>query len=964
MRSLSSTLTTAQQAERGEPLCKLVFSSGATRYGWSLRDRLVRLKRTEKDGSHSADVVLDDYDQVVSAISLKGYLVNIARGYRTGIARSAWLPSTVYAVDDIVTPTTPNGYQYRCVVAGTTGAPTIDVGSSAINRSGSFPSGFTLIDTANPANTSGILDKVEIWAATNITGFKLATFVSAGGGDYTCRDSVSIGSITAGSKQTFTGFSLQVQSGDFIGCYFATGSLEQDTTGAVDIYYTDAGDFTAPSTTTNFPWVDTPANAVSIFAYYVTDPTWPTTLGVTVVDGGVTWEMDGKTGDEYSSVAPMVVKDQQDYSSPGVTANYLALFGIPDQLKLNVALANLAPDAANTDTVKTWIQKVFGSGATQLACFSHCPAITVDFDSEDSLIDVYQPKDTMRIYEGESQLSQLDKLLSWTKCVSRFRADGHIHILSPIVSGVSYDFSFNDLKGYHTFFNKVYRDRLVLPNKIIIHTADGVTPAYTGNYTDSVSYALLPKEDSEVMTLASDAQATAIATAKIQKLQQEAEKGSGTAPLNVGQELFDYIDVVDSVAGDERAGNIGYLSELIDKDGKFEQSFGFGAMLLGGLIGSGGAAMAGGTFTYDQVASLISDIYDNLNSMADSINNAFGLGFRIESLTLDDVADTSSYKRTPFADYLGDHILLSSTIKDANNRTVTDTEKAVYVGKAKVYRQTTAPAGTDYNEGDIWINTTSNYDLPYTWKVGTGWIAAYTYIDAGYLKTGTIDASVLTIQTAGSGSRVVIDTDGIRIIGSKLVLADSANFNAHIIYITTGEELILNDWGTSVLADVRPDTAGVGDGTTGRDMGSGTYPWERAYVYSLTVNALSPVGSNIGLGATIDPAINETYNIGTTTHALNNVYSTYFKTKGGQFIVYDNTPTAITWMDTMLYLFSSVDSIAVTDLVTIGGYDISAGHRALAIGSEETVVNSAAGASDKYLPIRVNGATYKLLLHS
>jgi len=35
---------------------------------------------------------------------------------------SAWIASTVYAKGDIVAPTTPNGYLYRCTVGGTTAA--------------------------------------------------------------------------------------------------------------------------------------------------------------------------------------------------------------------------------------------------------------------------------------------------------------------------------------------------------------------------------------------------------------------------------------------------------------------------------------------------------------------------------------------------------------------------------------------------------------------------------------------------------------------------------------------------------------------------------------------------------------------------------------------------------------------------------------------------------------------------
>ena len=60
---------------------------------------------------------------------------------------------------------------------------------------------------------------------------------------------------------------------------------------------------------------------------------------------------------------------------------------------------------------------------------------------------------------------------------------------------------------------------------------------------------------------------------------------------------------------------------------------------------------------------------------------------------------------------------------------------------------------------------------------------------------------------------------------------------------------------------------------------------------------------------------------------------------------------------------ASADSSAVADTVTLGGYDISAGHRALAIGSEEVVSaeTDETKFSNKY-PVRINGATYYVML--
>jgi len=69
------------------------------------------------------------------------------------------------------------------------------------------------------------------------------------------------------------------------------------------------------------------------------------------------------------------------------------------------------------------------------------------------------------------------------------------------------------------------------------------------------------------------------------------------------------------------------------------------------------------------------------------------------------------------------------------------------------------------------------------------------------------------------------------------------------------------------------------------------------------------------------------------------------------------------WVDQDIDFSTSLDSALVADHVSLGCFDIG-GLRALAISQENPAVNAAAGASDWYLPVRVNGVTFKLLLHS
>ena len=109
----------------------------------------------------------------------------------------------------------------------------IDVGSEVINRPQSMPEGYTMIILDNPANLTGTLDTVQVWAASigDVTGFRIGTFYLVSGTTYKCRDSVAIGTVTSGSAQTFSSLSINVEAGDYLGAYWAVGTIERNGAG-------------------------------------------------------------------------------------------------------------------------------------------------------------------------------------------------------------------------------------------------------------------------------------------------------------------------------------------------------------------------------------------------------------------------------------------------------------------------------------------------------------------------------------------------------------------------------------------------------------------------------------------------------------------------------------------------------------------------------------------------------------
>jgi len=136
-------------------------------------------------------------------------------------------------------------------------------------------------------------------------------------------------------------------------------------------------------------------------------------------------------GDEYSACPPLLVVGQQLYSAEGVLRCLLYLLSGFKLLSYDTASSFFVGAADSTDTIKTIFTAV--AGATQEA-FTHCQAYTVDWISEDSLVDVFQPKDTFYINQNETRLNCLRKLLSWTSCVMRWDTDNHIDVFVPTVS--------------------------------------------------------------------------------------------------------------------------------------------------------------------------------------------------------------------------------------------------------------------------------------------------------------------------------------------------------------------------------------------------------------------------------------------------------------------------------------------------------------------------------------------------
>jgi hypothetical protein len=123
----------------------------------------------------------------------------------------------------------------------------IDVGSPAINLSRYSLGGQTIVGVDNPANASGVIDTFQLYNARSMTGLKLGTF-SKDGNILTNRDYVSIGNSSGGAPVTFTGLSVDIEIGDIVGHYTASGSTEITQSGGGKGVWFKSGDQFEPGT--------------------------------------------------------------------------------------------------------------------------------------------------------------------------------------------------------------------------------------------------------------------------------------------------------------------------------------------------------------------------------------------------------------------------------------------------------------------------------------------------------------------------------------------------------------------------------------------------------------------------------------------------------------------------------------------------------------------------------------------
>jgi hypothetical protein len=317
---------------------------------------------------------------------------------------------------------------------------------------------------------------------------------------------------------------------------------------------------------------------------------------------------------------------------------------------------------------------------------------------------------------------------------------------TPSYTVSHYDYLYYLLTGFHKFFSKAYRDSLVLPNYISVTSLADDTPQYSGYAIEPISNAIYDNRQYEEVTLASNAQGTAIATALMNKYKMASDYGFLEVPMNVGQEMFDFIEVIDTREGDTREGNAGYIRRIYNNMGdtpEYSMTLGFGNWFQAGEditeLNPGGLGNAGqGNF-------------EKLYAKDGYIENL--TAGNILLYTMDDIDEGTNYKRVLSTQLSEGKIYLSNA----------NTFSAGYdpSGKRRVFVSTPT---TPYDVGDLFMDDT-NVKRCTTARASGAYVAGdFTATTMDAIGTGETYGRVLAVDIDGETGQIILSSN-IKVTG-------------------------------------------------------------------------------------------------------------------------------------------------------------------------------------------------------
>lgn len=687
---------------------------------------------------------------------------------------------------------------------------------------------------------------------------------------------------------------------------------------------------------------------------------------------------------DFSPAAPLFVTGQEHHTSQGFRMTTLTLKGIPDLLDEDRASAQVVLASSDTQTVKDIITAILGATHT---AFDHTVSYTASFDEVDDLFDTVTPADAFTVEQNDTRLDAIRRLLFFTRTLMRVEDDGEVHFFAPTNHGDTWQastaYQLNDyvsptdsdhatltwrcttagtsggseptwdetegnttsdgtvvwtaigldyvyehaVTDAHNLFASVVRERLVMPNKVVVSSHPDSGDGFTGSasFTESSGITDMEKQEFYFMNVASDAQAASVAAAILATYRLSAQTGSAEVPLNVGQEVHDWVKVVDSRSGKTRFGNVGVLHRTAGR-GRWRMKIAFGEAGTGGFLGLLPPITARGALEIGDIPSLVeavqklhadmerlkrflgvdtavrgSAILDGsidgiLKLIDDSVNankiNVIGLdatGALVLSAVgsgdlsdlpgdLDDISNGAT-----FGKILNTHIsagaikLTSETVvdgfdlDDVPNGSTFERVLATHLSAGRILLTSdTQVSGEWYDQSGVEIDANNGINI-----YGTD-----SALTTRATKGGTIQCKVDSQgRIVAGGGAVLLDSGGIEINGTSNLLNFRNNVDSLVGFIASASDgldvfggvlhlLASND----AIFDVGGAVLPVDDGLT--DLGSASKVWGNGYIDTVRTDHLKAVaGGNVDIDDNLEPTTANTFRCGTSTFYWSDVFS-------------------------------------------------------------------------------------------
>ena len=168
-------------------------------------------------------------------------------------------------------------------------------------------------------------------------------------------------------------------------------------------------------------------------------------------------------------------------------------------------------------------------------------SVDVDIDDSDGIVDSYKPPYST-VMGQTTFLQVVQDMLRKTMLGFRMQNDGDLHLFeiddTPGDEVYTYDTD-------HVFYVDIRDLSLILPNRIICVDGEG---GHQGSAENATAIAAFMAITSFIGAdkLVNNTEADSLAAAELARSEWNSAAGTIVAPMNVGQELFDYIKVIDS----------------------------------------------------------------------------------------------------------------------------------------------------------------------------------------------------------------------------------------------------------------------------------------------------------------------------------------------------------------------------------------------------------------------------------